>query len=73
MKFRKIDVNYKICRGIQDSRGGMCLTDKLKKIKCEYCGRTLGELEGELKIQCRRCGRMNYIITRADQASQGKD
>ncbi|MCG8541230.1 MAG: Com family DNA-binding transcriptional regulator [Clostridia bacterium] len=42
------------------------------KVKCKNCGRILCEVEGKLRIKCRRCGELNYIKTDiADQASQG--
>lgn len=49
----------------------------LEKVKCSFCGRTLGELKGVLRIICRRCGKENTISTtentrKADQASQGE-
>ncbi|MFW9879635.1 MAG: Com family DNA-binding transcriptional regulator [Candidatus Thorarchaeota archaeon] len=43
----------------------------MKEIYCKKCGRKLAELEGKLKIKCRKCGYINYIVVKvADQASQ---
>lgn len=48
----------------------------LREIRCVHCDRKLGELNGALKIICRKCGKENYITTDntriADQASQGE-
>ncbi|MBB6218012.1 phage FluMu protein Com [Anaerosolibacter carboniphilus] len=44
----------------------------MTEVKCEKCGRTLCELEGKVRIKCRKCGHMNYIVAdTADQAPQG--
>lgn len=68
-----INAKFAICekggyiKATEDSKGGMHLT----AVKCENCGRTLAELEEKLRIKCRKCGHMNYIVIKADQASQG--
>lgn len=31
------------------------------EVRCEHCGRVLGELEGKLKIKCRKCGKWNRL------------
>ncbi|AKL94998.1 Mu-like prophage protein Com [Clostridium aceticum] len=45
----------------------------METVKCKHCGRTLCELEGKIKIKCRKCGHWNYIQTKeAAQAAQSE-
>jgi len=45
---------------------------KLETVRCEVCGKTLGEARGLLSKICPKCKHKNFIATTADQASQCK-
>lgn len=42
----------------------------LEKVRCENCGKTLGEVAGVLSKICPKCKHKNFITVGADQASQ---
>ena len=53
------------------TKGEYAMTDSLTIVRCNKCQRVLCEIDSKVKIKCRKCGHINYIIVKADQASQG--
>ena len=40
----------------------------MEEVRCKYCGRKLGEIEGKAEIVCPRCKRKNKYDTEALEA-----